>query len=235
MDRKTANFLRGILDNWLPPVLRESTIFDWLFKLWLGPKARSNFKKLAFRMDDKEYAAAYQSLGGRYETRETDTTERQMEWVLNSIRGQRVLEIGPGKGALTKRLVERGYQVSTLDLFPGIYPPGDNSIKRYFGIAEKFQFPDKSFDTVVIAMVIEHVRNITSATLELERITRERVLIVTPEQRYYRVTFDYHLHFFYSLDHLASHIPRGKTEGAVIDGDLCLKWDVDEQPSRTNL
>jgi hypothetical protein len=37
------------------------------------------------------------------------------------------------------------------------------------------------------------------------RAPREKVLIVTPRQRFYRITFDYHLHFFYR-HHLPSWI-----------------------------
>ena len=97
------------------------------------------------------------------------------------------------------------------------------------GLAERLPFQNKSFDTTIICMVLEHVRSLTVSFLELERVTRGRVLIVTPRQRFYRVTFDYHLHFFYSLQHLASHIHTGTTEGEVVDGDLCLCWRVDGQ------
>ena len=84
-------------------------------------------------------------------------------------------------------------------------------------------------------MVLEHVRSLTLSFLELERVTRDRVLIVTPQQRFYRVSFDYHLHFFYSLDHLASHIHTATTEGQVIDGDLCLYRRVEGQSQQHSL
>jgi len=81
-------------------------------------------------------------------------------------------------------------------------------------------------DVIVLAHVIEHVQSLTRAFLELERVARDRILIVTPKQRFFRWTFDYHLHFFYSVDHLASHVHRGKATGVEVDNDICMVWDV---------
>jgi hypothetical protein len=217
------------MDDWLPPVVRERQPFGWLTKVWLGPKRLPDFKDRAFTMTDAEYCEAYRNVSGAYTNRGSDTTDGQKQWLLNHV-GQehRVLEIGPGKHALCDQLA-RSYDVTTLDLHPMGPRP---HLRSVVGMAERLPFRDKSFDTTIICMVLEHVRSLTVSFLELERVTRHRVLIVTPQQRFYRVTFDYHLHFFYSLQHLASHVHTGKTEGNVIDGDLCLCWQVDERPRR---
>lgn len=223
LNRRTTNAVRGLLDNWLPPVIREAPPFRWAVKRWLGPRALPDFKYRAFRMTEAEFRDANAAVEGAYAERSSDTTQAQGDWILANIgeRPLKVLEIGPGNGSMTRRLQAAGHDVWVL----GIYPREGND--RYVtGTVENIPLPDKSVDVVVLAHVIEHVRSLTSAILQLERVSRDRVLIVTPKQRFYRWTFDYHLHFFYSLDHLASHIHRGRTQGREIDGDLCLRWDL---------
>src|SRR6185295_3878718 len=115
-----------------------------------------------------------------------------------------------------------GHSVLALNLMPAGLTPGKGAI----GVAERLPFADSSVDLVVMAHVLEHVRSLTQTFFELARICRGRVLIVTPQQRSYRLTFDYHLHFFHSLGHLASHLPGGVNAGWIIDRDLCLDWSV---------
>lgn len=221
--RNITNKLRATLDDWLPPVVRDSAIFRLAVRLWLGPNAIPDFKYRAFDMSDEAFAKAYSDLGGLYTERPSDTTKAQAEWILANI-GQEnanVLEIGPGAGYLTKRLRDAGHSVTELDLSVDTH-----SANRIKGTLEQLPHPDKSFDVVILAHVLEHVRSLTRAFLHLERVSKGRVLIVTPKQRFYRWTFDYHLHFFYSVEHLASHIHKGQARGVEIDGDLCLAWDV---------
>jgi len=221
--RGTTNTIRRVLDNWIPPVIRECSFFAWAVKRWLGPSAMADFKSRAFGMSDEEFSAAYAAIRGAYATRPADTTGAQADWIMANIGWPEVqiLEIGPGNGAMTRRLESAGYDVTTLDLHRG-----SAAVKYVQGSVEKIPLPDKSADVIVLSHVIEHVRSLTRAFLELERVARNRVIIVTPKQRHYRWTFDYHLHFFYSLDHLTSHIPRGSANGLEIDGDLCMIWDV---------
>jgi ubiquinone/menaquinone biosynthesis C-methylase UbiE len=175
-------------------------------------------------MSPDEFRAAYEGAsGGRYAQRESDTTAAQADWLIANLGATpvKVLEIGPGNGTLTERMRKGGHDVWVVDIHSG-----DNVDHYVQGTVEKIPLPDKSVDVIVLAHVIEHVVSLTRAFLELERVARDRVLIVTPKQRFFRWTFDYHLHFFYSADHLASHAHRGKADGVEIDNDLCLRWDV---------
>ena len=223
LTRRTTNTLRTLLDTWLPPVLRESRPFAWAVRAWIGPNALPDFKYRAFRMSPEEFSAAYESVGGQYAQRESDTTPAQADWLLANLGPApiRVLEIGPGNGSMTERLRKAGHDVRVLDIYPA-----ENDDHYVQGTVEHIPLPDKSVDAIVLAHVIEHVLSLTRAFVELERVARDRVLIVTPKQRFFRWTFDYHLHFFYSVDHLASHAPRGQATGVEIDRDLCLNWDV---------
>jgi hypothetical protein len=223
LNRRTTNAIRGMLDIWLPPVIREARPFAWAVKRWLGPKAVPDFKYRAYGMSPEEFSGAYAALEGAYTQRGSDTTPAQSDWILAAAgeRPLKVLEIGPGNGDMTPRLRAAGHDVWVLDIHP--LEGKDHYVQ---GTVENLPLPDKSVDVIVLAHVIEHVRSLTKAFLQLERVCRDRVLIVTPKQRFYRWTFDYHLHFFYSVDHLASHIHRGRAQGCEIDGDLCLRWDV---------
>jgi SAM-dependent methyltransferase len=222
--RNITNKVRVGLDNWLPPVIRDSGIFRLAVRLWLGRNAIPDFKYRAFGMSDEAFAGAYRDLGGLYTERPSDTTIAQGEWILANIgrENAKVLEIGPGAGYLTKKLRDAGHSVTEVDL-----SVDTDSTNRIKGTLERLPLPDKSFDVVVLSHVIEHVRSLTRAFLQLERVSRGRVLMVTPKQRFYRWTFDYHLHFFYSVEHLGSHIHKGEARGVEIDGDLCLVWDVE--------
>jgi ubiquinone/menaquinone biosynthesis C-methylase UbiE len=222
MKRELANLIRTLIDEALPPIVRERFPFAWAARLWLGPKFQPDFKQRAYAMSDRDYIKAYDTVSGVYGSRDADTTPKQMQWIVDHIdASDKVLEIGPGNGRLTKLLRGSGRDVTTLQ-----FHPGDGSGKAVVGMAEQIPLRDKSFDVTVVSMVLEHVRRLTTTFLELQRVTRKRVLIVTPRQRFYRITFDYHLQFFYSLEHLASHVPGGTTGGKIIDSDLCLAWDV---------
>jgi len=218
--RTNTNVARALLDDYLPPAVRESAPFRWAVKAWLGKNCIPDFKEQAFGMSDEEFAEAYRKTyvgmnGGR---RSSDTTDLQMDWILaNSGKPPRsILEIGSHKGILAQRLAEAGHAVQTLDLSgPGLT-----------GCAEHIPLPDQSVDVIVLAHVIEHVRSLTRAFLELARVSREQVLIVTPRQRFYKWTFDYHLHFFYSVAHLCSYAHCGAAAGELIEGDICMNWSV---------
>jgi|SRR5579862_242007 len=222
LERRFTNSIRKVLDNWLPPVVRESAPFARAVKLWLGSRAMPDFKFRAFRMSPKEFSDACAAVDGAYAERSCDTTPRQCEWILERVgnRPNRLLEIGPGNGILTERLKPLADQITVLDVYPRA------EVGYLIGTVESIPLPSKSVDVTVLTHVIEHTRSLTRAFLEMERVTRDKVLIVTPRQRFYRVTFDYHLHFFYSLDHLASHIPCGTASGEEVDGDLCLEWHI---------
>ena len=226
MNRRIANAIRNLLDDGLPPVLRESLPVKWLVRLWLGSNSLVDFKYRAFKMTDREFSDAYRRLAGAYVSRTSDTTDEQMAWLLAQASGSKsVLEIGPGRRRLTGKLQAKGHQVFTLDLDSSGTEPGS-----VVATAERLPFAQKSVDVVILSHVIEHVRSLSVTFLELERVAREKVLIVTPKQRFSRVSFDYHLHFFYSLDHLASHFHSGTATGGVVDGDLCLAWRPDRAP-----
>ena len=75
------------------------------------------------------------------------------------------------------------------------------------GSLDGLPFPDGSFDTVICAHVLEHVRDFDRALAELLRTARERVVIVLPRQREYRYTADLHIRYFPYLYNIQMAFP----------------------------
>jgi SAM-dependent methyltransferase len=93
--------------------------------------------------------------------------------------GDRVLNIGVGRGGLEDILVRRGVDVCSLD-------PGEKSIERVrtryslpaskakVGFSQAIPFPDNDFDVVVVCEVLEHLSDevIAATFAEAERVLK---------------------------------------------------------------
>jgi SAM-dependent methyltransferase len=69
---------------------------------------------------------------------------------------QKVLDLGAGHGAFSKRLHELGYDVSACDLFPELFRFGEIECRKV-DITEAFPYPDNAFDLVIAIEVSEHI------------------------------------------------------------------------------
>ena len=76
LDRRITSRVRVLLDDWLPPVVREwRPLNRVLARMVHGPNFDLDFKERAFHLTDREIAEAYDRLaqgGARF--RDTDTT-----------------------------------------------------------------------------------------------------------------------------------------------------------------
>lgn len=61
---------------------------------------------------------------------------------------------------------------------------------------EELPFENNSFEVVVSAHTLEHVRDLKKSVSELKRVTSKKLIILVPVQEYLPYTEDYHLHFF---------------------------------------
>ncbi|MEK6642998.1 MAG: methyltransferase domain-containing protein [Planctomycetota bacterium] len=89
--------------------------------------------------------------------------------------GRSVLEIGIGMG-LTSWIMQRwGLEVSTLDLDPELSP-------TCIGDLRAMPFAEGSFDTILIAEVLEHLPfdQFASCLAELRRVCRKNVIVTLP-------------------------------------------------------
>jgi len=71
-------------------------------------------------------------------------------------RGQTILDVGAGEGALTKSLYEMGHLLQACDLFPDMFKYPAVQCDEV-DITKTFPYPDHTFDIVIAVEVIEHI------------------------------------------------------------------------------
>lgn len=198
ISRNTALLVHFLLDECLPPIVRDSRWFMGLpFRLLFGRQAATfmAFKDRAHLLDDDEFRRVYEETASVHLERPTDLNAACTAEILRSARGS-VLEVGCGRGHLAGLLVA-GHPVTACDMVirPDLrdrFPAVEFREENLGGLS----FPDRSFDTVVCTHTLEHVLDMPRAVAELRRVARDRVIIVVPRQRPYRFTFDLHVRFF---------------------------------------
>ena len=198
MRRETVNHIRFVLEDVLPPVIRDSLLFRALARLAWGRHidALADFRARSPFISNEEYEALYRSHPRVHE--ETDNSEACIQRILADIVGTEVCDIGCGTGYLLQRIRDghRGIKrLAGLDLVVdnGGALPG---VEVRAGKIEELPYPDAAFDTVVCTHVVEHILDYRRAIAELRRIARTRLVIVVPREREYRYSFNPHLNFF---------------------------------------
>ena len=99
-------------------------------------------------------------------------------------------------------------------------PEGELKFEFTTGNIEKLPFEDNSFDVVLCNHTIEHLLNVDVCVQELIRITKKKLVVVTPCQRYFYYTLDEHVNFYPYQEKLSSVIPLTNFECKKIQGDL---------------
>jgi ubiquinone/menaquinone biosynthesis C-methylase UbiE len=128
----------------------------------------------AIRYDSRRYA-----LLNRWDPRHLRTVQR----LLAPRADERVLEVGCGRGHLTKALAELGIDVTGVDANPQAAEVAVSQRVQTMR-AERLQLPDDSFDAVVSVHALEHVLPIEKALAEMARVLRPggRLLLVYPAE-----------------------------------------------------
>ena len=90
-----------------------------------------------------------------------------------------VLEVGVGEGVVARELRDRGIAVTTLDIAEDLKPDMIGSITG-------MPVPDKSFDVVLAAEILEHIRfeDVPQALREIVRVARKGAVISIPHPGY---------------------------------------------------
>jgi SAM-dependent methyltransferase len=199
LSRETANRVRFVLDELLPPALRDARWFARaLFKVAYGERAGVflDFKRRARDLSELEFGEVYRQVQEGLFERETDLNAACFAAVERDVIGPSVLDAGCGSGTLARALSPR-CRVTAVDIALARDRSADGGGVRYGrATVERLPFRDQSFDTVVSTHTLEHVRDVGRALAEIRRVARRRVILVVPRQRYYRYTFDLHLNFF---------------------------------------
>jgi SAM-dependent methyltransferase len=96
-------------------------------------------------------------------------------------KASRLLDIGAGHGAFSKKLHEMGFQVSACDLFPENFYYNAIECKKA-DITVALPYPDKTFDAVLAVEVSEHILDHEVFFKEAARILKPqgKLLLSTP-------------------------------------------------------
>lgn len=234
ISRGTTRFVHFLLDECVPPVLRDRRWFMWgPFRLLFGRQAETfmTFKDRAHLLSEEEFRRVYEETAAAHLDRPTDLNEACTAAVLRSALGT-VLEVGCGRGHLAG-LLAASHDVTACDIridpaMPARLPAVRFREESLSGLS----FDDRSFDTVVCAHVLEHVLDLPRAVAELRRIARRRLVVVLPRQRPYRYTFDLHLRFFpLSSSVLDAFLPHGRLAARRLE-NLGGDWFYEEELAR---
>lgn len=130
-------------------------------------------------MNTNGYDSRRYAMVNRWDSSHLDKVDR-----LIALRpGERVLEVGSGAGHLTKRLADRGVDITGIDVNPnaGEIAGTDRVVTMR---AEALEFADNHFDAIVSVHAIEHIPDLTSALGEMARVLRPggRALMIYPAE-----------------------------------------------------
>jgi SAM-dependent methyltransferase len=210
MRRELTNRIRFVLEDVVPPVLRDSGLFRAAASMaWGGHVADlARFRERAAFLTDAEYEALYRKHPRVHE--ETDNSDACIAAIAADIAGTSAADIGCGTGALLRRVRAARPDLTRLAGIDFVIDPEltDEGIEYLAAKVEALPFPDKAFDTVICTHVIEHIVDYRAAIAELRRVARKRLIIVVPREREYRYTFNPHVNFFpYTHSFLRAMMP----------------------------
>ena len=198
MRRETTNKIRFVLEDVLPPVVRDSKAFLALAKLaWGNHVAQlASFRARAPFLSDEEYEGLYRAHPRVHE--QTDNSAACIDRIIADAIGESICDVGCGTGYLLDRIRSERPDIKR---FTGVDLVVDSSqaidgIEYLTAKIEELPFPDGHFDTVVCTHVVEHILDYHRAIAELRRIARQRLIIVVPREREYKYSFNPHFNFF---------------------------------------
>ena len=234
MKRESVNFIRYLLEEWVPPVLRDSSPMRWLFRLYWGRfiDDLEAFRANIHHVTAEQYADIYRRMPRIQQG--TDNSAACIERLAELMLPGSVCDVGCGTGHLLGTLAARSdreaHQFTGVDfqLEPGIAARHPRVSFREADV-ERLPFTDGEFGTVICTHVLEHVLHIDRTISELRRVTARRLLVIVPLEREYRFTFNPHVHFFpyphSFLRHIVPVPPTARCE--VIGRDLLYIEDMD--------
>lgn len=198
MNRITTNRIRFILEDVIPPILRDSALFKAAASLIWGKHIGdlASFRARASFLSEEEYDALYKKHPRVHEG--TDNSKDCITEVINDIKGTTICDVGCGTGVLLEHIKKAHPEVTRL---MGVDFAIDDAnaldgIEYTASKIESLPFKDDEFDTVICTHVIEHILDYRAAIAELRRITKKRLIIIVPREREYRYTFNPHFNFF---------------------------------------
>lgn len=198
MNRETTNRIRFVIEDVLPPILRDSRLFKQAASLvWgnhIGKLAK--FRERAPFLTAQEYEDLYREHPRVHAG--TDNSQACIDRIVASVIGESVCDVGCGTGALISHIKTGNPGLARVTGVDFVVDDAARleGVEYVAAMIEKLPFADGEFDTVVCTHVIEHVLEYRQAIAELRRIARRRLIIVVPREREYRYSFNPHFNFF---------------------------------------
>ena len=230
MKRELTNKIRFVLDEFIPPFIRDNKWFMWPLYVAAYGKFNvadlMNFKSRAYTMSNDEYAKFYESLGNSMSRRRiTDLNEATINYLIDKIPNEpelSILDVGSGNGYLLDQLnsLNKWSNIAGVDVAPSTEVQMRHKI--YSCALPNLPFKDNEFDIVTCTHVLEHVMDVAASAKELIRVTKSKLLVVVPRQGYYYYTLDEHLNFYPQVEPLISLFAPFETTASLHDGDWVL-------------
>jgi len=206
LGRKVTNSIRYFFDTILPPFIRDNYYCMYpFFYVWFkgkNVKRFMNFKQVFYKLSPAEFEQYYKDYDS-LPKRETDLTPEIIKFIINQLDSDKhikILDVGCGNGYLLNQLRNQGYDdLMGVDLVEKSKYP---DIPQQAANIENLPFENNTFDTVICCHTLEHVIDIRKAVSELKRVVAKKLIVVVPRQRFYKYTFDLHIHFFPEISYL---------------------------------
>jgi SAM-dependent methyltransferase len=198
MRRETTNKIRYVLEDVLPPALRDSGVFMRLARLAWGDHIPdlAEFRARAPFLTAEEYEALYRRHPRVHAL--TDNSEACIARIIADTIGESVCDVGCGTGYLLNLIRTKRPNVGRFTAVDFVAEQAISleGIEFISAKIESLPFSDQQFDTVICTHVLEHILDYRTAFAELRRITNRRLIIVVPREREYKYTFNPHFNFF---------------------------------------
>ena len=200
MKRENTNKIRFVLEEILPPILRDSFIFKLIVKkLYRNDKTHQNLKYNILNISKKKYKKYYENMPQIHNN--SDLSNKCIDEILRYIKPRSIIDVGCGNGFLLKKIRDKNKSVElngteiviTKEIKKKLKT---QKIKIYEKSIENLNGFKKKYDTVICSHVLEHVLDINLAYTNLKKICKKRLIIIVPRERPYEHTFNGHIHFF---------------------------------------
>jgi len=135
--------------------------------------------------------AGYDFVASGYDQKEAYLNSFEKERVvplLGDLKGKSLLDVGAGTGRLSVLFAKKGAQVTALDISPQMLKELKKkapAIKTTVGDAESLPFPNDTFDFVVAAFLIVHLKDPTRFFDEAYRVLKDggRLVVTNINQK----------------------------------------------------
>lgn len=128
----------------------------------------------------------------------------EMLALIDKYAGETILDVGCGHGVYGKELLKKGYRYTGIEANEEYVEEARKHVHVHCMRAEKLEFPDKNFDTVILLEVLEHLEDPYTALSEILRVTRENLIVSVPNISPMKECVEYNvvMHHFLESTHV---------------------------------